>query len=72
MVKGADRKKYYFRFYDPRVLQAFLPACTPQEARAFFGPIDRFYAEHRQPGRVLSFRMTPDGVRAALVTRDRA
>ena len=30
---------WYFRFYDPRVLRPFLPACTEQELRAFFGPV---------------------------------
>lgn len=37
----------YFRFHDPRVLRAFLPACTPAEVGEFFGPIDHFVVEAR-------------------------
>jgi len=34
-----------FRYYDPRVLRAYLPTCTPQEVAAFFGPISALVAE---------------------------
>lgn len=42
-VRDESGKKYRFRFYDPRILRAFLPVCAPDELREFFGPIDRFY-----------------------------
>lgn len=29
----------YFRYYDPYVLRAYLAACTPDERRAFVGPL---------------------------------
>ena len=45
MVRGPNRKRYYFRSYDPRVLRVFLPSCTPDEVRQFFGPIAAFYCE---------------------------
>ncbi|MFZ6177343.1 DUF4123 domain-containing protein [Nannocystis pusilla] len=32
-----DREKVYFRFYDPRVLRAFVPTCTAAERREFLG-----------------------------------
>jgi Domain of unknown function (DUF4123)/Inner membrane component of T3SS, cytoplasmic domain len=35
----------YFRFYDPRVLRAYLPTCTTSEAHRFFGPVRAFYCE---------------------------
>lgn len=35
-----------FRFYDPRVLRAYLPTCTAQELDAVFGPVDAFLIEH--------------------------
>ena len=34
--------RLYFRFYDPRVLGAFLPTCLEQERKDFFGPIEGF------------------------------
>jgi Domain of unknown function (DUF4123) len=34
-----------FRFYDPRVLQKFLPTCDTDELKALFGNVDVFFAE---------------------------
>lgn len=34
-----------FRYYDPRVLNIYLPTCTGQELRTFFGPVTRLLAE---------------------------
>jgi hypothetical protein len=34
-----------FRYYDPRVLNVFLPTCTSEELRTFFGPVIRLMAE---------------------------
>lgn len=38
-VKNEEGKPYYFRFYDPRVLPAFLSSSTEEEARQVFGPV---------------------------------
>lgn len=35
-----DGQRLIFRFYDPRVLRAFLPTCTEEQSDAFFGPIE--------------------------------
>lgn len=35
--------RMYFRFYDPRVFQAFLPTCTAEQLNSFFGPISCFF-----------------------------
>lgn len=50
MVEDEQRKKMYFRFYDPRVLRSFLPSCTPAECADFFGPITWFVLETEQAG----------------------
>lgn len=39
------RRKLLFRYYDPRVLGPYLPTCTAEELRTFFGPIDDFIFE---------------------------
>ena len=39
-VEDPDGKKMYFRYYDPRILQAFLPACQDEEIHQIFGPVD--------------------------------
>ncbi len=38
----------FFRYYDPRVLGAYLPTCNEQETRLFFGPISWFPFENDQ------------------------
>lgn len=52
-LEGGD--PVYFRFYDPRVLRDFVPTCTSEEVRAFFGPIRGFYLESKDPGTLLRF-----------------
>lgn len=59
---GSDRKRYYFRFYDPRVLRVFLPSCTADEARRFFGPITAIYCEGQGGEELLTFRPDQRGV----------
>jgi hypothetical protein len=41
-----EGREVLFRFYDPRVLRAYLPTCTSQELDAVFGPVDAFLIEH--------------------------
>jgi len=38
-------KNAYFRFYDPRVLRVYLPNCTADDTKEFFGPIAAYLAE---------------------------
>ena len=38
----------YFRFYDPRVLETFLPTCDAEQIREFFGPIDAYAVPNRK------------------------
>lgn len=44
-VADARGKKLYFRFYDPRVLNLYLPTCNAEELRAWFEGIECFFAE---------------------------
>lgn len=39
------RERFYFRFYDPTVLRAFLGAATERQKHEIFGKIRAFYAE---------------------------
>lgn len=61
-VTDDDNHRYYFRFYDPRVLRLYLPTCTAAEAVEFFGPVRRFLVESEQPGRMVSYRPGRSGV----------
>jgi hypothetical protein len=40
-----EGREVLFRFYDPRVLRAYLPTCTTAELDAVFGPVDAFLIE---------------------------
>jgi len=62
MVRDEARKRYYFRFYDPRVLRVFLPACTPEELKQFFGPITHFYCEGDGGQELLTFAVGREGL----------
>lgn len=63
LVKSDDNKSFYFRFYDPRLLQLFLPACSPQEITQFFGPVQCFVMEDAfDPSKLLEFSVTPQGL----------
>jgi hypothetical protein len=44
MVRTEDGETLLFRFYDPRVLSAFLPTCDEGQRRQVFGVVERFWA----------------------------
>jgi pSer/pThr/pTyr-binding forkhead associated (FHA) protein len=48
-----------FRFWDPRVLRAMVPAMPPDECDAFFGPCERIIVEAEKPTMALEFSRTP-------------
>lgn len=66
IAKTEDGEKYYFRYYDPRVLRVYLPTCTREEVGHFFGPIRVFYAEGEEAGVLLRFRNGPPVQRVML------
>jgi uncharacterized protein DUF4123 len=39
MVQPPGGRPWLFRYYDPRALRAFLPACVVHELQTFFGPV---------------------------------
>ncbi len=55
VVKDETGQDYFFRFYDPRVLHAFLPTCTPAQMAEFFGPIRAFVCESLDAAQVVSY-----------------
>jgi pSer/pThr/pTyr-binding forkhead associated (FHA) protein len=67
MVKMPDGKQAYFRFYDPRVLRVYLPTCTADETRQFFGPIKHYLMEDEKPDKLLQFANAGHGVDKKLI-----
>jgi hypothetical protein len=48
-VELPDQRTVLFRYYDPRVLRNFLPACNTAELATFFGPVQLFLVEGETP-----------------------
>jgi hypothetical protein len=44
-VQDESGRMLVFRYYDPRVLRAYLPTCTTDELATVFGPISSFVVE---------------------------
>ncbi len=57
LVKNEKGEELYFRFYDPRVLRIFLPTCNEAQLSEFFGPVDSFLAEDKNPEYILEFSL---------------
>ena len=66
-VKDEAGRRLFFRFYDPRVLRAYLPTCTLAELREVMGPVSRFLAEGTG-GHVIAYEL---GGRPLRVTETR-
>jgi hypothetical protein len=52
-----------FRFWDPRVLRASVPALLPQEAVDFFGPLTRIVVEGEKTEMAVEFSLGPRGAK---------
>ena len=57
LVRDEKGTEMYFRFYDPRVLRIFLPSCSESQLAEFFGPVDSFIAEDKNPDYLLEFSL---------------
>jgi hypothetical protein len=55
VVKNPEGKQIYFRYYDPRVLRAYLPTTSEDERRQVFGPIEMYLLESNLFDDVLRF-----------------
>ncbi len=66
-VKLPNGRPAYFRFYDPRVLRAFLPTLNAQETTEFFGPIACYLMEDESPQRLVQFQHDRGKTRRDLV-----
>jgi len=45
MVVDEAGTPFYFRYYDPRVLRAYLPTCNGVELATVFGPVQNYFVE---------------------------
>ena len=61
VVKLDDDREVFFRFFDPRVMRVFIPACAQEEAERFFGDITAFFCSDAE-GACMEFAL--DGANA--------
>ncbi|MEJ2158309.1 MAG: RHS repeat-associated core domain-containing protein, partial [Desulfobacteraceae bacterium] len=45
LLRSANGRETYFRFYDPAIMGDIFPLLSAQERASFFGPVDRFLFE---------------------------
>jgi hypothetical protein len=62
-VYTEEGRAYHFRYYDPRVLRAFVPSMTPEESKTFFGPVQAFLCEADDTANILRFSLRGDRTR---------
>ena len=55
MVNTEDNEKYYFRYYDPRVLRTYLPTCSPVELKFLFEEVRLYFAEEEGGKRLIEY-----------------
>jgi uncharacterized protein DUF4123 len=55
MVKDPVGNPMYFRYYDPRVLRAYLPTCNKDELQVLFGPLSRYWCESEDADQLIEF-----------------
>lgn len=59
-VEKPDGKIVFFRYYDPRVFNNYIPTCNQEELKKVFGPVTEFITEGLTPAEVNSFRFEQD------------
>jgi len=74
MVKTEEGEKYYFRYYDPRVLRAYLPTCSRTELKFLFEEVRLFIAEEEGGKRMIEYYPRGDrfGTRYVRIEKDGA
>src|SRR5919206_403386 len=60
-----DGTPLYFRYYDPRVLNVFLPTCSGAQLKEMFGPVDAFVAESEAGDAMTIYRLNGEQLAAA-------
>lgn len=54
-VRDENGVELNFRFYDPRVMRIYVPTCTQDELRQFFGPVTRIVVEADDARNLISY-----------------
>jgi hypothetical protein len=60
-VQLPDGERWYFRYYDPRILHTYLENCRPDELEIFFGPVRGFGIMDPESDRVALLHSSGEG-----------
>ncbi len=60
-VRSESGRPLLFRYYDPRVLRAYLPSCTAGELATFFGPLHSWVVEGESGGSLIEYSRVATG-----------
>jgi hypothetical protein len=63
-VEDEQGQRLYFRYYDPRVLRAYLPTCNRRELHGFFGPVEHLLAESPGGDALVEYTVGPEDLEA--------
>jgi len=55
MVKTEEGEKFYFRYYDPRVLRTYLPTCSKTELQYLFEEVSLFITEEEGGKKMIEY-----------------
>jgi hypothetical protein len=55
VVYNEEGIPFYFRYYDPRVLRRYLPACNEAELKILFGPVIRYCVEGEESDTIIEY-----------------
>ncbi len=61
-VYDEEGNSLFFRYYDPRVMRAYLPTCTGEELQTFFGPVTHFFLADEDAGTLLCLSRSESGL----------
>ena len=64
MVYDPQVRPVYFRYYDPRVLRAYLPTCNAADLETVFGPVVSYLLEDEDPNVLLRFSVSAGALQA--------
>jgi hypothetical protein len=59
IVQLPDGEKWFFRYYDPRILRVYLPNCNDKELRKFYGPLRAFAIADAEQDTICSMQLRP-------------
>ena len=72
MVKTEEGKKFYFRYYDPRVLRTYLPTCSRVELKFLFEEVRLYIAEEEGGKRMIEYYPKGTGFGSRFVRLEKA